>query len=147
METDYSKHSHFRWKIKWRLEHLGALGTMGATVPLIVCLFVCLFSLAPGSPPRGIVAYGISDTSFEAKWLAPLVTNGNIDGYYLYYTTDLKLPSKQWRYKPTASNSTSVSGLQTRTTYYFNLRAFNSKGYGPLSKLFAVKTHKGGKLT
>ena len=29
MGTDYSKHMHFRWKIKWRLEHLGALGIMG----------------------------------------------------------------------------------------------------------------------
>ena len=29
METDYSKHMYFRWKIKWRLEHLGALGIMG----------------------------------------------------------------------------------------------------------------------
>ena len=34
METDYSKHTHFRWKIKWRLEHLGALGIMGETAPL-----------------------------------------------------------------------------------------------------------------
>ena len=31
METDYSKHTYFRWKVKWRLEHLGALGTMGET--------------------------------------------------------------------------------------------------------------------
>ena len=31
METDYSKHTHFRWKIKWRLEHLGTLGIMGET--------------------------------------------------------------------------------------------------------------------
>ena len=31
METDYSKHTHFRWKIKWRLEHFGALGIMGET--------------------------------------------------------------------------------------------------------------------
>ena len=29
METNYSKHTHFRWKIKWRLEHLGALGILG----------------------------------------------------------------------------------------------------------------------
>ena len=29
METDYSKHRNFRLKIKWRLEHLGALGIMG----------------------------------------------------------------------------------------------------------------------
>ena len=28
METDYSKHAHIRWKVKWRLEHLGTLGTM-----------------------------------------------------------------------------------------------------------------------
>ena len=31
MEADYSKHTHFRWKIKWRPEHLGALGIMGET--------------------------------------------------------------------------------------------------------------------
>ena len=31
METDYSKHTHFRWKIKWRLEHLGALGIIDET--------------------------------------------------------------------------------------------------------------------
>ena len=29
METDYSEHAHFRWKVKWWLEHLGALGIMG----------------------------------------------------------------------------------------------------------------------
>ena len=34
METDYSKHTHFRWKIKWQLEHLGALGVMGEAAPL-----------------------------------------------------------------------------------------------------------------
>ena len=34
METDYSKHiiMHFRWKRKWRLEHLRALGIMGEMV-------------------------------------------------------------------------------------------------------------------
>ena len=35
METDYSKHTHFQWKIKWRLEHLGSLGIMGEMVPSI----------------------------------------------------------------------------------------------------------------
>ena len=37
METDYSKHTYFRWKVKWRLEHLGVLGTMGEKSPLIYC--------------------------------------------------------------------------------------------------------------
>ena len=36
IETDYSKDTYFRWKVKWRLEHLGALGTMGETAPLRV---------------------------------------------------------------------------------------------------------------
>ena len=34
MEMDYSKHAHFRWKIRWWLEHLGLLGTMGETALL-----------------------------------------------------------------------------------------------------------------
>ena len=33
MEADYLKHTHFQWKAKWRLEHLGSLGIMGETVP------------------------------------------------------------------------------------------------------------------
>ena len=50
METDYSKNTYFRWKVKWRLERLGALGTMGETAPLTsvcarvrvrVCVYVC----------------------------------------------------------------------------------------------------------
>ena len=31
MEADYSKHTYFLWKVKWRLEHLGTLGIMGET--------------------------------------------------------------------------------------------------------------------
>ena len=33
MEMDYSKHSHSRRKIKWRLKHLGALGIMDEALP------------------------------------------------------------------------------------------------------------------
>ena len=36
LETDYSKGTQFRWKIKWRLGHLGAMGTMGERTPLIL---------------------------------------------------------------------------------------------------------------
>ena len=49
MEVDYSKHTDFRWKIKWRLEHLGVLGVMGETDPLrngplfnpFIAMFLC----------------------------------------------------------------------------------------------------------
>ena len=37
METDSLKtYAHFRWKIKWRLEHLGAQRIMGQTATLNV---------------------------------------------------------------------------------------------------------------
>ena len=39
MEMDYSKDTHFRWKIKWRLEHLGATGIMSEMGPLTTVLF------------------------------------------------------------------------------------------------------------
>ena len=32
MEMDYSKHMHFQWKIKWRLEHSGTQRVMGEMV-------------------------------------------------------------------------------------------------------------------
>ena len=34
MKMVFSKDTHFRWKIKWRPEHFGALGTMGERAPL-----------------------------------------------------------------------------------------------------------------
>ena len=36
METDYSKHAHFQWKIRRQLEDLSALGIMRETAPLIL---------------------------------------------------------------------------------------------------------------
>ena len=36
MERDYSKHTYFQWKVKWRLEHLGALGIMGEILTIEV---------------------------------------------------------------------------------------------------------------
>ena len=51
METDYSKHTYFRWKVKWRLEYLGALGIMGDTAPLNVSL---LLTYKEGTVPRNI---------------------------------------------------------------------------------------------
>ena len=45
MEADYSKHTQFRWKIKWRLGHLGALGLMGQADPACRQSVLLSFSL------------------------------------------------------------------------------------------------------
>ena len=46
MEMDYSKDTHFRWKIKWRLQHLGAPGIMGETAPDKNSFFIPVNSFA-----------------------------------------------------------------------------------------------------
>ena len=51
METDYSKHRNFRLKIKWRLEHLGALGIMGDDYGFWYCV-KNLHKLSPSSSPE-----------------------------------------------------------------------------------------------
>ena len=56
IETDYSKHTHFRWKIKWWLEHLGALWFMGDGLTTHLCSLqpAYITSLVPSptfSPP------------------------------------------------------------------------------------------------
>ena len=37
-ENGLLKDTFFRWKIKWRLEHLGAQGIMGETAPLNILI-------------------------------------------------------------------------------------------------------------
>ena len=48
MEMDYSKHMHFQWKIKWRLEHCGMQRVMGEMVPQHVALSVLDSALLKG---------------------------------------------------------------------------------------------------
>lgn len=103
-------------------------------------------SSAPGTPPRNVQAKGTSDNSFEATWLAPLEPNGIIRGYRLFYSSDLKREFSQWQFKSSDLNQTDVTGLQRHSTYYFKVLSYNSAGTGPLTKLFAVKTARGGKL-
>ena len=102
------------------------------------------FLTAPGGPPRNIRAWGVSDTSFGASWLPPLELNGRLEMYHLIYSTDLEKDYSQWRFKPEASNYTVVEGLKPFTTYYFRMVAYTRVGRGPPTKMFVVKTGKGG---
>ena len=106
--------------------------------------FTALFFTAPGGPPRNIRAWGVSDTSFGASWLPPLELNGRLEMYHLIYSTDLEKDYSQWRFKPEARNYTVVEGLKPVTTYYFRMVAYTRVGRSPPTKMFVVKTGKGG---
>ena len=105
---------------------------------------VLRFFVAPGSAPHNIILRGASDTSFRAKWAPPKIPNGIIQGYRLYYTTNMDDDPRTWRFTTEAYNKTIVERLASRTTYYVTMRAYNKAGDGPLSDWLAVKTQKGG---
>ena len=68
METDYSKHTHFRWNwTKGRLEHLGVLGIMGETASLrerlylqVTVVLSCVVLPAGCVVSRGVVWCGVA---------------------------------------------------------------------------------------
>ena len=61
METDYSKHRYFQWKVKWQLEHLGAVGTMGEMVSLTKLLLADQRDLYKA--PRILLSLGSSESN------------------------------------------------------------------------------------
>ena len=65
MEMDYSKDTHFQWKIKWQLEHLGALRIMGEMAPL------SRYSPPPPPPPPPSLSLSLKQDSqpqYSLSW-------------------------------------------------------------------------------
>ena len=98
METDYSKHTHFRLKIKWRLEHLGALGIMDESAPIWVCVEMnpfILFSEQKKRVKRLPLSY-ISFAHFSAKKTGFEIKSVRVYGRQLAIDTlsDLVNPTK-----------------------------------------------------
>ena len=77
MEMDYSKHTHFRWTIKWQLH---ALGIMGETAPFMTSnlhtlgshIVYIVYSYIPGYPGMRRFASEISITSSSSLASGPL---------------------------------------------------------------------------
>ena len=131
METDYSKHSYFRWKVKWRLEHLGALGTMGEMAPLQLVNKTVLQQKATVLVSDWLPA--VISKSTDAGWCEPstlalfrslacwfrFVVKKNKSHTFLrcLYSID-----NRWRHKmfKTASGTTSVAVLNTMTSSVIN---------------------------
>ena len=65
----HSKYAPFRWKIKWRLEHLGALGIMGGAAPLTVLSTDLLSPLPCGYIDGRICGQTDSMGPLALKWL------------------------------------------------------------------------------
>ncbi len=100
----------------------------------------------PESPAWGLLGKGVSDTSFNATWNKPLIPNGPIQRYRVYYTVDKTDPLTDWSLEYAGTTWKIIRRTQRRTIYYFKIQAVGTKGVGPMSEVAIVKAQAGGML-
>ncbi|CAM4599737.1 unnamed protein product [Leuciscus chuanchicus] len=99
---------------------------------------------APSSPPLHVQARMLSATTMLVQWEPPEQPNGQIQGYRVYYTSDLHFPISAWQKHNTEDSSlTTISGLVPDITYGLRVLAFTSVGDGPPSDTLHVKIQQG----
>ena len=80
--------------------------------------------------------------SLHISWKPPKFTNGHINGYVIYYTTDRRSNDRDWFVEAVVGNGTmaTIRNLLPESKYYFKMSARNTKGYGPLGQISAFTT-------
>ncbi|XP_066522453.1 protein tyrosine phosphatase receptor type Fa isoform X3 [Hoplias malabaricus] len=93
----------------------------------------------PSSYPQNLNVVGLTTTSTELKWEPPPLPerNGKILSYTVVYRD---INSQQNHTNSTANTHLTINGLQPDTTYDIRVRAFTSKGGGPLSPSIQSRT-------
>ncbi|XP_064791838.1 protein tyrosine phosphatase receptor type Fa isoform X4 [Oncorhynchus masou masou] len=99
---------------------------------------------APSSPPLAVQARMLSASTMLVQWEPPEEPNGQIRGYRVYYSSDLRAPLSGWqKHNTDDSRLTTISGLTTDITYSLRVLGFTSVGDGPPSDVLQVKTQQG----
>ncbi|XP_048108085.1 protein tyrosine phosphatase receptor type Fa isoform X2 [Alosa alosa] len=93
----------------------------------------------PGSYPQNLSVVGLTTTTTTLAWEPPALAerNGRIVQYVVVYRD---INSQQNRTNSTANTTLTIQGLQPDTTYDIRVRAFTSKGGGPLSPSIQSRT-------
>ncbi|XP_078025220.1 protein tyrosine phosphatase receptor type Fa isoform X5 [Epinephelus lanceolatus] len=99
---------------------------------------------APSSPPLHIQARMLSPSTMLVQWEPPEEPNGQIQGYWVYYTSEHDAPLSSWqKHNTDDSHLTTISGLTTDITYSLRVLGFTSVGDGPPSDVLQIKTQQG----
>ncbi|XP_031430443.1 protein tyrosine phosphatase receptor type Fa isoform X9 [Clupea harengus] len=93
----------------------------------------------PGSYPQNLSVVGLTTTTTKLAWEPPPLAerNGRIVQYVVVYRD---INSQQNRTNSTTNTTLTIQGLQPDTTYDIRVRAFTSKGAGPLSPSIQSRT-------
>lgn len=87
-------------------------------------------------PPQGIVGRVLSHKEIYVKWSPPLITNGNITKYRVYFST----PDTVETFAETLETEAILTELRPFTEYTIYTIAFNENGMGDSSNEIVLKT-------
>lgn len=88
-------------------------------------------------PPKNVIGEALSHKEIHVKWETPVVTNGNITKYRVYY---IKVDGSQI-FADTTNTEIVLSELHPFTEYYISAVAYNENGMGDSSNEVIVKTY------
>ena len=107
-----------------------------------------LYWTAPSTSPRDLTPVLFSDsTSVTLNWQPPrLLSNGQVWGYFIYYTTDATLRDSEWVVDAVLGGSTFSQhqgpDVERRLTTS-KVQAKNEIGAGPMSPTVIFRTPRG----
>lgn len=87
-------------------------------------------------PVRNVVAEALSHQEIHIHWENPLITNGNITKYRIYYS---EIDSSEL-YMDSMAQEALLTELRPYTEYTISIVAFNENGMGDVSSEYVVKT-------
>eukprot|EP00794_Sanderia_malayensis_P011627 gene11627-12825_t len=97
----------------------------------------------PETPARNLLGKGVSGTSFNATWEEPLIPNGRIRRYRMYYTINKNDPLSDWSLEYAGNTYKIIRRTRRRTVYYFKIQVVGTAGLGPMSETAIVKSQGG----
>ncbi|XP_021340999.1 papilin-like isoform X4 [Mizuhopecten yessoensis] len=106
------------------------------------CGYSCFQSgdqrVVPMTAPRDLTPVSVDGNALAVtlNWQPPKDTNGQIERYMLYYTTNAREEEDSWNRQEMVGDhlTSTVNNLKPNTLYYFKIRASNREGMGPASK-------------
>lgn len=88
-------------------------------------------------PPTEVVGHVLSHKDIKITWQQPIVTNGNISKYRIYYSED----EGAEMYTDSTTLEAVLSDLRAFTSYTVSVVPFNQNGMGDPSNELTIKTY------